>query len=140
MVDILFIYCRLNPDLAYRQGMHELLAPILWAVEQDAIAEAPIEPDELICQLCDCRFVEHDVFTLFTLVMQNAKTFYEQAGHSGPPQPGDKPGKPAGALENPIIRRIQRIYEGYLPHVDPELAAHLKQVDLIPQVFLMLVP
>ena len=37
LVDILFIFCKLNPDVSYRQGMHELLAPILWVVERDAI-------------------------------------------------------------------------------------------------------
>lgn len=37
MCNILFVYCKLNPDLSYRQGMHELLAPILWVVDQDAV-------------------------------------------------------------------------------------------------------
>ena len=35
--DILFIFCKLNPDVSYRQGMHELLAPVLWVIERDAI-------------------------------------------------------------------------------------------------------
>ena len=37
MTDILFIYCKINADIGYRQGMHEILAPILWVVEQDAV-------------------------------------------------------------------------------------------------------
>ena len=37
LLDILFIYAKLNPDIGYRQGMHELLAPILWAIHQDAV-------------------------------------------------------------------------------------------------------
>ena len=37
LLDILFVFCKLNPDISYRQGMHELLAPVLWVVERDAI-------------------------------------------------------------------------------------------------------
>ena len=36
MTDILFIYCKLNQDVSYRQGMHELLAPLYWVLEHDA--------------------------------------------------------------------------------------------------------
>ena len=32
MEDILFCYVREKPDLGYRQGMHELLAPILFVM------------------------------------------------------------------------------------------------------------
>lgn len=134
MMDVLFIFCKLNPDIAYRQGMHELLAPILWVVERDSIEQSPSTEDFVLCQVCDSRFVEHDTFTLFGLVMQNAKSFYEQAAHRGPSRLNTLAGN---GLENPIITRIQRIYNEYLPHVDPELAAHLKDIDIIPQVFLM---
>lgn len=32
MEDILFCYVRQNPRLGYRQGMHELLAPLLFVM------------------------------------------------------------------------------------------------------------
>lgn len=135
MVDILFIFCKLNPDIAYRQGMHELLAPMLWVVERDAIEQqSPSTEDFVLCQVCDSRFIEHDTFTLFGLVMQNAKSFYEQAAHKGPSRLN---AVSSNGLENPIITRIHRIFNEYLPHIDPDLAAHLKDIDLIPQVFLM---
>lgn len=35
--DVLFVFCKLNPDVGYRQGMHEILAPVLWVVETEAI-------------------------------------------------------------------------------------------------------
>ena len=139
LLDILFIFCKLNPDIAYRQGMHELLAPVLWVVERDSIQSVDNGPPEdfLLCQLCDVRFVEHDTFTLFSLVMQNAKSFYEMAAHRAPSRLPKHSTLPANGLENPIITRIQRIYTEYLPHIDPELASHLQNIDLIPQVFLM---
>lgn len=37
MLDVLFVFCKINQDVGYRQGMHELLAPILWAIKEDAI-------------------------------------------------------------------------------------------------------
>lgn len=33
---VLFIYCKEHPDISYRQGMHELLAPVLTVLWEDA--------------------------------------------------------------------------------------------------------
>lgn len=35
MVDILFIYARVHPLMCYRQGMHEILAPLLFVIHCD---------------------------------------------------------------------------------------------------------
>ncbi|KAF9904018.1 TBC1 domain, member 5 [Lobosporangium transversale] len=35
--DILFIYCKINSDVSYRQGMHELVAHILWVVSSESL-------------------------------------------------------------------------------------------------------
>lgn len=141
LLDILFVFCKLNPDVGYRQGMHELLAPILWVVEHDAISsesnQEVSDNDKSLLQLCDSAFVEHDTFTLFGIVMQGAKSFYEQAAHGAPSRLATGSEKTAAKLENPILTRIHRIFEEYLLHVDPGLAHHLAEIDLIPQVFLM---
>lgn len=34
-MNILFIYAKENPSLLYRQGMHEILAPILFILYSD---------------------------------------------------------------------------------------------------------
>lgn len=141
LLDILFIFCKLNPDVGYRQGMHELLAPILWVVEQDALAPESLRErpsgSDLLCQICDAKYTEHDAFTLFSIIMQNAKSFYEQAAHGTPSALIKKTEGAAAPLENPMVTRVRRIFEDYLPQVDPNLATHLKEIDLIPQVFLM---
>lgn len=36
MLDILFCYAKENPDVGYRQGMHELLAPILFVLHAES--------------------------------------------------------------------------------------------------------
>ncbi|KAF2092118.1 RabGAP/TBC [Saccharata proteae CBS 121410] len=130
MLDILFIFCKLNPDVSYRQGMHEILAPILWVVERDAIdpssgAESDRRGGKDLCRdMFDAKFIEHDTFTLYGLVMQNAKSFYE-------------PSKTENPNDATMLIRCRRIFEDLLPKVDPELAEHLVKVDVVPQLFLM---
>ena len=139
MLDILFIFCKLNPDVGYRQGMHEVLAPILWVVERDAIENRSVQmerniatPGELVQDMFDNRFIEHDTFTLFGLVMQNAKFYYVPAGG------GHNPSQPASSQnESPMLVRSKRIFEEYLPKADPSLASHLIKIDIVPQIFLM---
>ncbi|KAI9692416.1 MAG: hypothetical protein M1822_006647 [Bathelium mastoideum] len=131
LLDILFVFSKLNPDVSYRQGMHELLAPILWVVERDAIAQdAPRRgQDHEICTIFDSKFIEHDTFTLFGLIMQSAKTFYEA---------GSDPGRSVDAKsEAPIVLICRRVFEDYLPRIDPDLASHLHEIGILPQVFLM---
>lgn len=133
MLDVLFIFCKLNPDIGYRQGMHEVLAPILWVVERDAIDSQSVErgnsngtSGSLLRDMFDERFIEHDTFTLFGLVMRNAKFFYA---------PGDADSGTQN--DSPMLIRSKRIFEELLPRADPTLAAHLKKIDIVPQIFLM---
>lgn len=35
MTNILFCYARVNPEMCYRQGMHEILAPIIFVMHCD---------------------------------------------------------------------------------------------------------
>jgi hypothetical protein len=37
LTTILVIWCKLNPDISYRQGMHELLAVIYLVVSTDSV-------------------------------------------------------------------------------------------------------
>jgi TBC1 domain family protein 5 len=140
LLDILFVYCKLNPDVGYRQGMHELLAPILWAVERDSV-ELAIEVLEgnhaVIQSVLDAQFIEHDTFTLFGMIMQTAKTFYDPTVDRFV-QRGTK-GSKSRAVENesPILIRCRRIFGELLPRIDPGLAAHLEELDITPQIFLL---
>lgn len=42
MTNILFCYARQHPNLCYRQGMHEILAPIIFVIHSDQQAFAHI--------------------------------------------------------------------------------------------------
>ena len=124
LLDILFIYSKLHPDVGYRQGMHELLAPILWVIHCDAL-ELNLSSDTeakklLMVQVLDHGSIEHDSFSLFCAVMQTAKSFYE-----------------IGDSQSPIVERSQRIQNELLGSFDPELAVHLQAIEILPQIYLL---
>lgn len=107
--------------------MHELLAPVLWVVYQDAVivetypaAKKGEEGIDFMLDVLDSRYVEHDAFNLFCAIMQTAKTFYEV---------GD--GKDFSA----IVAQSKRIHEDLLGAVDPDLSTHLTIIGIVPQIF-----
>jgi TBC1 domain family protein 5 len=127
MLDILFVWCKMHPNIGYRQGMHEILAPLLWVVERDAIeTNTPNSTtDPLLVNMLDSTYIEHDTHTLFSLIMQTAKFFY------APAEPGST------SNDTPMLARSSRIFDTYLPKTDPELAAHLVKLEIVPQIFLL---
>ncbi|KAI0400999.1 rab-GTPase-TBC domain-containing protein [Xylaria palmicola] len=139
ITDVLFIYCKLNPDVGgYRQGMHELLAPLVYVVEQDAIDPADASPDASgdlrMVEMLDASFIEHDAFSLFCKVMDSAKAFYETS------DPSDATGGATFSMrstKSSIVEKSQYIHEVCLYRVDPELSIHLKNIEVLPQIFLI---
>ena len=118
--------------------MHELLAPIVFVVEQDAIdpadASSVAAGDLTMVEMLDASFIEHDSFALFSKVMDSAKAFYETGESS------DITGNVTFGLQSSkssILEKSQYIHEVCLHKVDPELSVHLKNIEVLPQVFLM---
>lgn len=132
ILDILFIWVKLNPDQGgYRQGMHELLAPLLYVVDQDAIDRKDVDADganHMMVEMLDSYYVEHDTFALFSKLMEQARPFYEiSVDASGP----------LSSEQSAIVEKSKQIHEIALMRVDPELANHLKAIEVLPQIFLM---
>ncbi|KAL6809203.1 RabGAP/TBC [Trichoderma sp. SZMC 28013] len=146
ILDILFVYCKVNPSRGgYRQGMHELLAPILHVVEQDALdRESATASDdeenleELMLETIDQSFIEHDAFILFSQLMEHAQSFYEvkDVPNSSPPTDGPSQSR-FPEQSSAIVDRSKFIHEVCLQKVDPELAAHLTSIEILPQIFLI---
>ncbi|KAK1781808.1 rab-GTPase-TBC domain-containing protein [Copromyces sp. CBS 386.78] len=132
ILDILFLYCKLNPGVGgYRQGMHELLAPIVHVLTQDALDRKTVAADEeeeevdpLMLDMLDSTYVEHDAYTIFSMLMARASAFYEVGN--------DKTGE-----QNTIVEKSRHIHDELLMQVDPELASHLKEIEILPQIFLI---
>lgn len=137
IVDILFVYCKLNPSVGgYRQGMHELLAPILYVVEHDAVDAAAadiLKSDKLMSQVLDHCFVEHDAFALFSRLMDRAASFYEVKDTAGSNLSPDNQSSGSSV----IVEKSRFIHEVCLNKVDPELSRHLINIDVLPQIFIM---
>lgn len=87
MVNVLFHYARQHPQISYRQGMHELLAPIIFvlhndqqaflhALELDYIREFPDVLRDDIRELLNPDYTEHDAFFLFNQVMDAVESWY----------------------------------------------------------------
>lgn len=133
LIDILFVYCKLRPDLGYRQGMHELLAMLILAVHVDAIDHVSLDaPPSIVTTLCDSRYIEHDTFELFCSLMQSASSFYETVAYDAV-----QISTTNHSHQSPMMQRIQRIYHDILPRLDPQLYAHLQDIDVLPQIFLL---
>ncbi|KAJ4304840.1 hypothetical protein N0V90_000368 [Kalmusia sp. IMI 367209] len=128
MLDVLFVWCKMHPNIGYRQGMHEILAPLLWVIERDAVdleGSGSTGVDPILVDMLDSTYMEHDTFTLFFVIMQTAKSFYAPADPD------------SSSKETPMLARCARIFERYLPKADPELASHMVKLEIVPQIFLL---
>lgn len=90
---VLFVWCKLHPDVSYRQGMHDVAAVVLYAfLEKDAQAAAedaanPFansdasstrgEEDAAAAAYKLPEFAETDTFLVFEAIMLYLKPFYE---------------------------------------------------------------
>lgn len=140
ILDILFVYCKVNPDRGgYRQGMHELLAPIVHVLENDAINRVALNDsaslDATMLELVDSSFIEHDAFILFSRLMDHAQSFYAVNNSGNGLSQGAIPS--LSRRSSTIVERSKFIHEVCLAKVDPELASHLTSMEVLPQIFLM---
>ena len=139
LLDILFIWSKLNQGVGYRQGMHEILAPIVWAVERDAID--PLSASQTTTstnrkatlETFNAAWIEHDSFVIFEAVMRSLKSAFaattmKSRSHKYSTSISSEP---------EIVPRSRRIVGQKLAAVDPQLASHLAELDIAPQLFLM---
>ncbi|KAG0319868.1 TBC1 domain, member 5 [Dissophora globulifera] len=150
--DILFIYCKINHDVSYRQGMHELVAHILWVVSSESVdinADPGSSSDStlnVMKSVLDSNYIEHDSFALFSSLMRRAKPWYEfsdegpssrklKPNASAQTQPFGRPEVPEPiGKQTPVIEWSLKIFY-HLEKVDNELFLHLKSLEIQPQLF-----
>lgn len=135
ILDVLFLYCKMNPGRGgYRQGMHELLAPLVHVLEQDAVNREALAEDGMLdaamLETLDAAYVEHDAYTLFAKLMERAQFFYEVKDVA----PGMQSFQETSSA---IVERSKYVHEVLLNKIDPDLAAHLTNIEILPQIFLM---
>ncbi|KAJ1980425.1 hypothetical protein H4R34_002459 [Dimargaris verticillata] len=161
MLNILFVYCKMHSDISYRQGMHEILAPLWLAVDEDSVDHAASAPHTLagdeataVLAALDAKFAEHDAFILFCRVMQVIAPWFET---SDSPLPRTDVARSRQAQSPPsgghILRSLQRLkvaevsrsapvlakshdfFHRLLKTIDPPLYQHLVTLDIEPQLY-----
>lgn len=129
----------------FPQGMHELAAAMLLAVELDSLPPLADAQDAspqraTLHHTLSRPHVEHDAYTLFSALMRNgAQAFY--AHHPEPDAPKGSRGTAsaiAGEAKQPIIRVCDAMWD-LLGRIDPALKAKLDGEGIEPQLFGMCV-
>ncbi|KAK6617487.1 hypothetical protein RUM44_005075 [Polyplax serrata] len=130
MIRILFCYARQNPVLCYRQGMHEILAPIMLVLHCDhqayllAKKQNPVISQNL-SDVLSPEYLEHDAYTLFKSVMSHIQCSYKISS-TKEEQKTD---------ESEIITRLDYIRKNIFQKKDPDLYSHLEKLDIPMHLF-----
>uniref|UniRef100_A0A8C6ERF5 TBC1 domain family member 5 n=1 Tax=Marmota marmota marmota TaxID=9994 RepID=A0A8C6ERF5_MARMA len=87
LTDVLFCYARENEQLLYKQGMHELLAPIVFILHCDhqafLHASESAQPSEEMKTLLNPEYLEHDAYAMFSQLMETAEPWFSTFEHDG---------------------------------------------------------
>ncbi|XP_799336.2 TBC1 domain family member 5 isoform X2 [Strongylocentrotus purpuratus] len=143
MIDILFCFAKENSHVLYKQGMHELLAPLMFVIhcDQQAFLHAKeMESQlEIVSELMNPDYLEHDSYTLFCHLMETAEPWFHH-GQDFPAQSGFVQSEPFSKPEecnpsSPLVKKLNRIREFILKKHDFELYTHLNQLDIQPQIY-----
>ncbi|KAF8359551.1 rbg-3 [Pristionchus pacificus] len=146
---ILLVYAKENPYISYKQGMHEILAPLLFVlysdqqtyehyVENDALSTMDPHEREIIAVVHDDSYLEHDSYMLFSEVMRDVCAWYEDGGSPTTetvsllqqPFMRVQDGPPTSRLMDELTAINARLQE-----VDPTLHKHLSSLDIPPQLY-----
>lgn len=138
----------MHPDIGYRQGMHELLAPIFYALDYDSLGPEQVSDTE-ITTFCSRTWLAADAWALFSIVMEGVSSWYEWREPIPPPLPSGlksqfRHGPPEGQVElkpyvAPIVLTCQTLQAEMLRSSDPDLWQGMQKVGIEPQIYGMLV-
>ncbi|KAK5978587.1 TBC1 domain family member 5 [Trichostrongylus colubriformis] len=150
MCDILLIYAKENPFVSYKQGMHEVLAPLMFVLfcdqqsfshclETGGLSMLSDEDRSILSHVYDPNHLESDSYGMFCEIMLEVTKWYEDGSQqASTPKPFNESGPfmrvQDGAPTNQVMRELAAIGER-LHSVDPVLAAHLNSLDIPPQLY-----
>ncbi|XP_041931630.1 TBC1 domain family member 5 isoform X3 [Alosa sapidissima] len=145
LTDILFCYARENQQLLYKQGMHELLAPIVFVLHCDhqafQHASETANPSEEMKELLNPIFHEHDAYAMFSQLMETAEPWfssYEREVRKGKEEmmtsmPFARPQDAGPSVA--VVTKVNRIQEQLVKKHDIELHMHLNRLEIAPQIY-----
>ncbi|XP_073079393.1 TBC1 domain family member 5 isoform X6 [Manis javanica] len=145
LTDVLFCYARENEQLLYKQGMHELLAPIVFIVHCDhqafLHASESAQPSEEMKTLLNPEYLEHDAYAMFSQLMETAEPWFSTFEHDGQkgketlmtPIPFARPQDLGPTIA--IVTKVNQIQDHLLKKHDIELYMHLNRLEIAPQIY-----
>ncbi|NXR64038.1 TBCD5 protein, partial [Rhadina sibilatrix] len=154
LTDVLFCYARENEQLLYKQGMHELLAPIVFILHCDhqafSHASEAAQPSEEMKVLLNPEYLEHDAYAMFTRLMKTAEHWFSTFEHDialfSPcslclqekdvmitPMPFARPQDLGPSIA--IVAKVNQIQDHLLKKHDIELYMHLNRLEIAPQIY-----
>jgi hypothetical protein len=125
MMDILFIYSKEHEVVSYRQGMHELLAPIIYMLDQEKMVSSE---KSVLSQLMDANYLQNDAYIIFERIMKSTGSWF-----LGKNSDKDK----EFPTDSPIIMKCNNIFHNILKAKDPGLYSYLCSLKIEPQLFLL---
>uniref|UniRef100_A0A674E5G8 TBC1 domain family member 5 n=1 Tax=Salmo trutta TaxID=8032 RepID=A0A674E5G8_SALTR len=142
LTDILFCYARENEQLLYKQGMHELLAPIVFVLHCDhqafQHASETAHPSEEMMSLLNPMFQEHDAYAMFSQLMETAEPWFSSFQREGKEEmltsmPFARPQDLGPSVA--IVTKVNRIQDQLVKKHDVELHMHVNRLEIAPQIY-----
>ncbi|XP_015423581.1 PREDICTED: TBC1 domain family member 5 isoform X2 [Myotis davidii] len=145
LTDVLFCYARENEQLLYKQGMHELLAPIVFILHCDhqafLHASESAQPSEEMKTLLNPEYLEHDAYAMFSQLMETADPWFSTFEHDSQkgketlltPIPFARPQDLGPTVA--IVTKVNQIQDHLLKKHDIELYMHLNRLEIAPQIY-----
>ncbi|XP_014254879.1 TBC1 domain family member 5 [Cimex lectularius] len=141
MINVLFCYARENPTMCYRQGMHEILAPIIYVVHCDHMTLLNNQRYSLvrsdILEIVNPRYLEADSYAIFWRVMDAIKGSY-LISNLAPTSTGYFPTVDKGLVKsdnNQVLSQLTWIKNNLLAPIDWELNRHLDNLEIMFPLF-----
>ncbi|XP_055904535.1 TBC1 domain family member 5 homolog A isoform X2 [Eupeodes corollae] len=145
MTNILFYYAREHPYMCYRQGMHEILAPILFVMYGDHQAllhfmELSEDIDELLRDVLSPEHLEADSYSIFSRLMASIESYYRitnltQTDGGYFPVENDQDILDPVTTEVEVISQLNLIRDKILAKEDLHLHNYLLKLDIPLHIF-----
>jgi TBC1 domain family member 5 len=145
MIDLLFCYAREYPKICYRQGMHEILAPLIFVLHCDhqnlghIQEETEISLDSTLESVLNPIYLEEDSYTLFCKIMNSLELFYrindmtisESGQLTNIPDRPDSPKSPSKkSSEIEVVHQLNIIRDKIFAKQDLHLHNHLLKLEI----------
>lgn len=142
LISVLFNYACIHNSF-YKQGMHELLATLLYVMHTDTqnclINYQGGYANEIISDVLQMKYVEHDLYNLFSAFMTPVATWYQNdeilCSQDTPFRNSGLNRSSRQQVNSVLGVKLKTISETLVRGVDPELYNHLEALQIAPQIY-----